>query len=166
MPAEDRVNIEINKTYLNFSAGHFTIFSATKRELLHGHNFRVSATVIGALVDGNGMTFDYNLLKDTLRALCAELDEHLLLPLHSPHLHIEQDGGTVRARFGEDVMSLPSGDVLLLPLRNISVEDLSGWFLVRLLERSEILALDCQAIELGVSSGDGQWGRRRWEMQV
>ena len=35
--------IELSKEYLKFSAGHFTVFSATERERLHGHNFSVSA---------------------------------------------------------------------------------------------------------------------------
>jgi hypothetical protein len=38
-----RTVIEIQKEYLHFSAAHFTIFSATVRENLHGHNFHVGA---------------------------------------------------------------------------------------------------------------------------
>ena len=37
--------INICKEALKFSGAHFTIFSATDRERLHGHNFRVRAEV-------------------------------------------------------------------------------------------------------------------------
>ena len=33
--------LELYKEEMKFSAGHFTIFSATERENLHGHNFSV-----------------------------------------------------------------------------------------------------------------------------
>ena len=66
--------IEISKEYLNFSVGHFTIFSKSHRENLHGHNYRLAAT-IDAPVEREGLTFDYNLIKKTIKALCDEIDE-------------------------------------------------------------------------------------------
>ena len=39
--------IEIAKQYLHFSAAHFTIFNATERERLHGHNFRIAVAITG-----------------------------------------------------------------------------------------------------------------------
>ena len=61
--------IRIDKDYLSFSAGHFTIFSATERENLHGHAFGVSAEY-ECDVDENGLTFDYNIVKYALKKLC------------------------------------------------------------------------------------------------
>ena len=55
--------IEITKDYLHFSAAHFTIFSATQRENLHGHNFDVSCS-LDTVVGPNGLAFDYNVVKD------------------------------------------------------------------------------------------------------
>ena len=79
--------IEITKDYLHFSAAHFTIFSATQRENLHGHNFDVGC-VIETLIGSDGLAFDYNLIKDKLKALCDELDERTLLPEQSPFLSL------------------------------------------------------------------------------
>ncbi len=51
---EQLTTIEVSKEYLKFSAAHFTIFSATERERLNGHNFRVSAKITEP-VGPNGM---------------------------------------------------------------------------------------------------------------
>ena len=73
---ERLTTIEIAKEYLHFSAAHFTIFSATNRERLHGHNFFVAANITAVVLD-NGMCFNYCQLKDDLRELCSALDEYL-----------------------------------------------------------------------------------------
>ena len=81
--------IELSKEYLKFSAGHFTIFSETERERLHGHNFAVSASIV-APVGENGLCFSYGEFKSKLQKLCEKLDEYLLLPGLSPYLKIEK----------------------------------------------------------------------------
>ena len=55
--------IEISKSYLHFAAAHFTIFGASNRENLHGHNFQVALDAT-AEIGEDGLTFDYNVLKD------------------------------------------------------------------------------------------------------
>ncbi len=153
--------IEISKEYLHFSAAHFTIFSATERENLHGHNFYVTATVT-APVGANGLAFDYNLLKDKLKTLCDELDEKVLLPEHSPHLTLHEANGYLIATFGDEQIPFLPRDVLQLPVRNIAVEELAPWFLERLREDAEIAALDLVSLLLRVSSGPGQWAGATW----
>ena len=76
--------------YLHFAAAHFTLFSATERENLHGHNFQVTLNATAPVHD-DGLTFDYNILKKTLKALCDEYDEQVLMPTKSPYLSIEND---------------------------------------------------------------------------
>ena len=41
----DTVTIRLAKENMKFSAAHFTIFSASERERLHGHNFRVEVDI-------------------------------------------------------------------------------------------------------------------------
>eukprot|EP00466_Bigelowiella_natans_P011769 jgi/Bigna1/79411/fgenesh1_pg.62_\ len=108
--------IQIEKEAIKFSSGHFTIFSATERERLHGfesldvckrfergklrvgclifltrshlrHNFSVSASFTGQPAE-DGMMGDYGQLKRILKELCAELDEYFLLPGLSQHLRV------------------------------------------------------------------------------
>ena len=106
--------IEISKDYLHFNAGHFTLFSATEREDLHGHTFYVTAE-IDSIVGDDGLAFDYNLFKDALKGLCDELDEKVLLPERSPYLQLRHDDGYLVAEFaGERIPFLPR-DVLTRP---------------------------------------------------
>jgi len=154
--------IEISKEYLNFSAGHFTIFSASERENLHGHNFQVRCNV-SASVGDDGMAFDYVVLKRILRELCDGLDERLLLPELSPHLHIERQDGQVTALFADERLVFLERDVLLLPVRNVTIEELAPLLLARLRDRPEVADRAIRCIELGVSSGAGQWAHACWE---
>ncbi len=161
MPEETLTRIDISKEYLNFSAGHFTIFSASERENLHGHNFQVRCSVTAA-VGANGMAFDYVLLKRVLRELCDELDERMLLPERSPHLRLEREGDMVWARFGEERIPFLERDCLPLPIRNATIEELAALLLARLRDRPELRDRDLRAVELGVSSGSGQWAFSHW----
>ena len=161
MPETNLTRIDISKEYLNFSAGHFTIFSATERENLHGHNFHVRCSV-SAEVGADGMAFDYVLLKRVLKDLCDTLDERVLLPEHSPHLRLEREGGLVWALFGGERIPFLERDCLPLPVRNVTIEELSALLLGRLRERPELNDWAVRAIELGVSSGAGQWAFSHW----
>ena len=65
--------IEISKEYLHFAAAHFTLFSDTERENLHGHNFQVTLDAEAPIAE-DGLTFDYNILKKALKQMCDDLD--------------------------------------------------------------------------------------------
>jgi 6-pyruvoyltetrahydropterin/6-carboxytetrahydropterin synthase len=153
--------IDISKEYLHFNAAHFTLFSATEREDLHGHTFYVAATVDSA-VGADGLAFDYNLMKSSIKTLCDELDEKVLLPERSPHLQLERADGYLIARFAEERIPFLPRDVLTLPVRNITVEELAPWFLDRLRAEPAIVSLPITRLVLRVSSGPGQWASAQW----
>lgn len=156
MPRETLTRIEINKEYLNFSAGHFTIFSATERENLHGHNFQVCCAVTAA-IGADGLAFDYVALKRVLKDLCDALDERVLLPQNSPHLALEYRDGMVIARFAGEEIPFLARDCLPLPIRNVTIEELADLLRSRLQARPELAAWTIRSLEIGVSSGSGQW---------
>lgn len=158
----DTVVIRLSKENMKFSAGHFTIFTATDRERLHGHNFRVEADIEARML-GNGMCFDYGIYKARIVALCRELNEWTILPTRSPYLRIEEDGEHVYAHFDGQRIPFLRGDVLLLPIENATLEEFAAWFLDRLTGDPQALrAHGIEAIEVRVSSGPGQSaGRRR-----
>ena len=158
---ERRATIEIAKEDMHFGAAHFTIFSAVERENLHGHNFFVAATLTG-LIDAGGLCFDYNVVKARLRELCEELDEAVLLPTASPHLTIEQTDDYVTVSFGTERLPFLRRDVKLLPVRNITVEELAHWFVAELTGNAEFAELPVEVLELKVSSGPGQWAISTW----
>ncbi|MGE4367225.1 6-pyruvoyl trahydropterin synthase family protein [Thermomonas sp.] len=158
---QETVTIRLAKQNMKFSAGHFTIFSATERERLHGHNFTVEVDIEARML-GNGMCFDYGLYKDRVVALCRELNEWTILPTRSPYLRIEEDGEYVYAHFDGQRIPFLRADVLLLPIENATLEEFAGWFLQRLCEdRAALRAHAIDAIEVRVLSGPGQSAGRR-----
>ena len=152
-----KFEIEIVKESLHFSAAHFTIFGPGQRENLHGHNFQVQAVIEGEIGE-DGLTFDYSIIKDMLQKECDHLDERTLLPILSPYLQVTESTDCVQAKFGDETMPFLPRDVLLLPVRNITVEELSNWFLDRLLSNEVFQGLPIQRVSLKVASGSGQWG--------
>lgn len=156
---EQLTTLYINKESHKFSAAHYTIFSATERERLHGHNYSVSAKIV-APMGHNGFSADYNVYKNRLAMLCEELDEYMLLAGESPYQAVVEDGACYRVTYdGQDMLFLRS-DTLVLPIRNATVEEFSHYLLQRLLVDSA--GEDLREIELCVASGPGQKGCANW----
>jgi 6-pyruvoyltetrahydropterin/6-carboxytetrahydropterin synthase len=149
----------IDKESHKFSAAHYTIFSATQRERLHGHNYSVSARIVAPMGD-NGFSADYNVYKTRLASLCQELDEYMILAGDSPYQQVEEAGACWRVRYAEEEMLFLQSDTLVLPLRNATVEEFSHYLLQRLLRDSA--GEDLREIELCVASGPGQKGCSIW----
>lgn len=153
--------IEISKQALNFSIGHFTILSASQREDLHGHNFQLACEMTAPLSD-DGLVFDYSILKEVLKALCDEIDEQTILPSNSPHLDIESGDEYVTAIFNGERMPFLTRDVTVLPLANVTVEELSHYFLGRLLEHPQLQDRGITELSVKISSSPGQCGVATW----
>lgn len=151
--------LHIDKESHKFSAAHFTIFSATERERLHGHNYSVSACIVAPMGD-NGFSADYNVYKGRIKSLCDELDEYMLLAGVSPHQQIEDGGDSYRVTFNGEQMLFLKSDTLVLPVSNATVEEFSYYLLNKLLELSRGEGL--VELELGVASGPGQRASAIW----
>ena len=156
---ERLTTLYIDKERHKFSAAHYTIFSATERERLHGHNYSVSARIVAPVGD-NGFSADYNVYKTRLAGLSEALDEYTLLAGESPHQRVEASGDYYRVTFaGRDLWFLCS-DTLVLPIRNATVEELSWYLLQSLLRQSA--GEELREVELCVASGPGQRGCASW----
>lgn len=148
--------LTLQKEENHFSAGHFTIFSEKDRENMHGHNYNVSVAIT-LILDHAGLTFDYRIYKKKLQALCHKLDRRFLLPQHSPFLKLEEMPTIWLAHFNDECMSFLKRDVMILPVSNITIEELSFWFLQQLsLEQAEIKNHAIQSITVAVYNGPGQ----------
>lgn len=155
-------SIEIEKSYLHFSAAHFTIFSATNRERLHGHNWRIAVKITGEIGD-DGLCFDYAIYKKILKELCAKYDEYTLIAEHSPHLKITDDNEFFYIKHNGRTQPLLKTDTILMPVQNITIEALAAYFLQELTkDREHLDELKINAFEMRVSSGPNQWGICRW----
>lgn len=154
--------IELYKETYKFSVAHFTIFSETERENLHGHNYHVH-TSLKFLVTDNGMSFDYRFYKEKIRKLCRSIGHVTLLPTQSQHLKIEDQGDYYCAIFANEKLYFLKRDVVLMPLKNITIEELSRWFLEQLLLDKEQLEKNfIKEITVRVFSDLEQSGSSSW----
>lgn len=156
---ENLTTLYIDKQSHKFSAAHFTIFSATERERLHGHNYSVSMRLVAPMGD-NGFSADYNVYKNRLASLCETLDEYMLLAGDSPYQQIEEVGNCFRVSFNGEQMDFLCSDTLVLPIRNATVEEFSRYLLEQLVAISA--DEDLREIELFVASGPGQKASATW----
>ena len=167
LPPRGTVRLSIEKQAMKFSAAHFTLFGPGSRERLHGHDYFVSAE-LHARVGDDGLCFDYGLLKRRLMALCEEVDEYVLLPGESPLLSVERDGALVHAVFGEERIPFLASDVLVLPVANITLEELARWFLGRLLAAcgERFGEWGVARLQLSVEAGPGQRAGVAWPTDI
>jgi 6-pyruvoyltetrahydropterin/6-carboxytetrahydropterin synthase len=163
MSMPNLTTIEITKQDIKFSAAHFTIFSATERERLHGHNFAVHLAVTAPVGD-DGICFSYKDIKTRIRDLCDALDEYTLLPAQSPHLRIVEEGLFYIVHFNGEKIPLLKSDTLLLPVRNSTVEEYARYLLGLFLgDGSFVRDRNICEVVVKVSSGPGQSGSSHWQ---
>ncbi len=151
--------IHINKESHKFSIAHYTIFSATERERLHGHNYSVSARLVAPL-GSNGFSVDYNFYKNLIKEVCDELDEYMVLAQNSPYQSIAEDNGDYVVSFNNEEFRFLISDTLLLPITNVTVEELSYYLLDKLCD--DLAKGGLTEVDICVSSGPGQQATACW----
>lgn len=156
--------LKLHPEALQFSAGHFTILSPSERENLHGHNYALGAD-FHVMLHENGMNFDYRYYKNKLLALANQIDRCFLLPGKSHYLRIEDQGDFWIAHFQEEKIPFLKRDIVILPISNITIEELSCWFLQQLTQdQTELAHHQIQAITIQVYNGPGQSGAAHWRL--
>lgn len=162
MPPRHR--IFVGQDQHKFSIAHMTVFPDGSKEKLHGHNFNVSVAI--DLVQVSFETFmDIGVLKQAVEAQCREWNEHLLLAEKSPRIDLlRRDGIEVEFTLCGKRYVVPAEDVVILPVDNVVVENLSVVFARRLVERMGAnLRRDVVAgIEVDVREARGQGGSYYW----
>ena len=153
--------LEISKQAHNFSIGHFTIFSATERENLHGHNYQLLCDVTAELGD-DGLLFDYAILKQILQKFCDEIDEQVILPANSPYLTVADEENYLVATFDGERIPFLKRDVTVLPIANTTVEEFSHFFLQKLISHDDLQAKGIKSMTVKISSSPGQFGTAHW----
>lgn len=154
--------VELQKESMKFSAGHTTIFSATERERLHGHMYSVYLSLTTRVAE-NGMTFDYRYYKERVHALCRQLNQTFLMPQYNPFLTLSDDQDYYYFTFNHKKIPFLKEDVTLLPLTNITVEELSRWFVTELVkDKHELKRHTIERLVIKVFSAPGQSASHEW----
>jgi 6-pyruvoyltetrahydropterin/6-carboxytetrahydropterin synthase len=150
-------SIKVYKEYFNFAASHFMIFKDGSREPLHGHNYRVKFSGNTHSLD-NDMVFDFLNIKPIIRKVCDTLDHKLLIPNLHPNIKIGLvEKNTHLSTPDGSFFSIPSTDILLLPIENTSVERLAVYLANEI--KSHVLKeynYEFNEIELEVEETRGQ----------
>jgi 6-pyruvoyltetrahydropterin/6-carboxytetrahydropterin synthase len=125
----------LNKETFKFSCTHFTIFGPHSGEKMHGHNYQVAFDLhFDDINRTDGLAVDFNLVKPIIKKVCDELDEHILIAQNSTFQKVELKADQYVVTFNKKSYSLPKDDVLLLPLVNISSEELARLLCHRFIE--------------------------------
>ena len=133
MSPRGEFRVSVTKDYLVFASAHFITFAGHRCEGLHGHNYRASVTIEGALNEQSWFVFDFVELKRIMRRLCDEIDHLVLLPLTSDRVQVAEDGDIVRVGVdGAPRYVFPRKDCALLPIPNTTVEMLARMLTERL----------------------------------
>ena len=158
MQGRGNFRVSVTKDYLVFASAHFITFAGHRCEGLHGHNYRASVTVEGALNQESWFVFDFVELKRIMKRLCDEIDHLVLLPLKSERVRVVEDGESVAVSVdGKPRYVFPRKDCALLPIPNTTVEMLAQLLTERLHgELQSMGARDLSAIEMEVEENFGQ----------
>jgi 6-pyruvoyltetrahydropterin/6-carboxytetrahydropterin synthase len=155
--------IELFKEDMKFSSGHFTIFSSSERENIHGHNYRVYASFT-LKTSKDGMSVDYRFYKEKMRSLCKMLDEIVIIPGLSKYLDITETEKHFQILFNSESMNFLKRDILVLPITNVTVEELAKWFIQQITSDRVYFGNDSIiAIKVKIFSGPGQSGSASWK---
>lgn len=147
----------LKKENFKFSSAHFTIFSATESEALHGHNYRVGVHLQSSRDSlQNEMICDFNVVKKIIRSTCELLDEKILVPLKSPYLTLNKDDvfkDHCHITYHKKHYVLPLSDVYFMDCENITSEALSFFIAQKI---APALQEDFNKIKVSVEETRGQ----------
>jgi len=154
--------IEIHRDELKFSAGHLMTLSEHARESLHGHDYQLNVA-FRTEVGSNGLAFDLREYREHLQTLCRELDYHFILPTHSPHIQLKEETNKWEIHFSNETFSFLKKDTVVLPITNVTLEELSWWFLQQLTQSPESLQnKGIHAIAVKIFNGRGESANCHW----
>lgn len=147
--------VHVTKDYLKFNAAHFIAYPGF-REHLHGHNYRVSVDIEGAL-GPQGYVVDFGIVKKVARSICDRLDERTILPMESDCLTFREEGAQIIVRYEDDEFRFPLKDVVQLPIVHSSAEELARYLCGEMRRELAALGIDeIASIEIGVAETPGQ----------
>lgn len=123
-----KLSLHLAKQNFKFSSAHFLIFNEKEAEKLHGHNYQVKVDIAVPMSEGaseQGFFVDFNVFKKWIKMRLDQWDEHVLLPAQHPDMKFGQSENVLEVRFRDRFYAFPTNEVILLPVNNTSVEELS-----------------------------------------
>lgn len=132
-----------------------TVFPDGTKERLHGHNYSIALALDLARVDFAAM-LPFKAIKNVLGELAQLWKERVIIAHHNPQLVILRDDTEFELTLCGQRYAFPRGDVLLLPIDNVTVEALAAHVAELLAEKIKPLSPHVTALEVTVSEHPGQ----------
>lgn len=158
-PASRRHRIRLARESFKFSCAHMTVFPDGRKERLHGHNYFIELAIDVRDI-GFQSIIEFAVVRDAIEALCLEWKEVLLLAEHNPFFEVvRHDAAELEFRLCGQRYVVPTTDVLMLPIDNITVEGLASHIASLLVDRlgSDVLdPLMVAGIDVAVNESPGQ----------
>lgn len=123
------ITLHLAKQNFKFSAAHFLIFDEKHAERLHGHNYQVQVDIVAPPSSDDhseGYFMDFNVFKKFIKAKLDSWDEIVLLPAKHPDMKFNKTEKSLEVTFRDRFYVFPLNEVILLPVTNTSVENLSS----------------------------------------
>ena len=139
---------------LNFSAGHISTYGDLM-EGQHGHNYQLSIEIRGPL-DEDCLVIDFRVVKEILKSIKDALNHRTLVPGRHPRLSVKCGGKSTRIRFAGEQLELPTRDVVLLDVENLTSEMLAFHIFKSIRDRlpaADVERLDTLSVEVIESPG-------------
>ncbi len=146
--------VRLYREDLSFSAAHISTYGDLM-EGQHGHNYQLSIEIRGPL-DEDCLVIDFRVVKEIVKSIKGTLNHRTLVPGRHPGLSIEHGEKSTRIRFGDEQLELPTRDVVLLDVENLTSEMLAFHIFESIRERlpaADIQRLDTLTVEVIESPG-------------
>ncbi len=149
---------------LRFSACHF-IPNHPKCGCLHGHTYAVSVRIEGE--QKGEFIIDFETVKGIVNRICDKLDHRVLIAEKDPRLLItKNDSVSIEIIESKKKYVLPFEDIMFLPTKSVSAEDLCKYFSLNLANALELGKVDnITKIHVRVDEGIGQGAGCEHEMK-
>jgi 6-pyruvoyltetrahydropterin/6-carboxytetrahydropterin synthase len=147
--------ILIAREQYKFSCAHMTVFPDGTKERLHGHNYAIAVALELSRIDLEAM-LPFRAIKNVLGELCAAWKEYVIIAQHNPHLVIVRDDTELEFTLCKERYVIPRGDILLLPIENVTVEGLAAHVTEILGPKIAALSPHVTSLEVTVSEHPGQ----------
>ncbi|MFQ5977866.1 MAG: 6-pyruvoyl tetrahydropterin synthase family protein [Candidatus Heimdallarchaeota archaeon] len=119
-----KFSIEQNELQYQISVAHFVI-GEDYSEAIHGHNIGISIAVFGSLDPKTKMVIDFTKLRPIAEKILDQWDHRTLIPSKSPEFAPSENNSQIEWTYRGKFYSIPSKDVVLLPIENVTVEELA-----------------------------------------
>ena len=147
--------IRIARAEHKFSVAHMTVFPDGTKERLHGHNYTIAVELdVGSIAFQSMIPFAS--IKHAIGELCAAWKERVLIARDNRFLAITRDDLELELTLCGERYVFPRGDVLLLPLDNISVEALADHLATLLRDRLSLDPANVRSLAVTVEESPGQ----------